>query len=140
MQSVTFASRDEKIHMSAKKLGKWMDDVIGGGFHKYAPEDTWKPAVNLYEGPTGYCLVVDLAGVKTEHIDLRVEEDVLIISGQRLSPMPPEDCGQVQMHMMEIDHGWFCRTMELPKGVDVDAIQASYRSGYLWIHMEKKAK
>jgi len=42
---------------------------------------------------------------------------------------------------MEIDHGRFCRKLNLPPDVDVDAsanLSASYGSGYLWIYLPRK--
>ncbi len=41
-------------------------------------------------------------------------------------------------HLMEIDHGPFLRSVEVPSSVDVEAINAKYRSGLLWILLPKK--
>ena len=40
---------------------------------------------------------------------------------------------------MEIDHGGFCREVELPEDVDRDRIAANYRNGMLWIELPKTA-
>jgi HSP20 family molecular chaperone IbpA len=39
---------------------------------------------------------------------------------------------------MEIDHGSFCREVELPHDVARDRISAVYRDGLLWIELPKK--
>jgi HSP20 family molecular chaperone IbpA len=40
---------------------------------------------------------------------------------------------------MEIDHGGFCREVELPEDVDRERIAANYRNGMLWIELPKTA-
>ena len=44
---------------------------------------------------------------------------------------------RVRIHLMEIDHGAFCREVELPEDVDRDRIIANYRNGMLWIELPK---
>ena len=46
--------------------------------------------------------------------------------------------GPVRAHHMEIDSGRFCREIDLPGNVDVEAIEATYRNGFLWIRLPKK--
>ena len=38
---------------------------------------------------------------------------------------------------MEIDHGAFCREVELPEDVDRKRIAANSRNGMLWIELPK---
>jgi HSP20 family protein len=45
--------------------------------------------------------------------------------------------GKIRVHLMEIDHGSFCREVELPLNVDRDRITANYRNGMLWIEIPK---
>jgi len=122
----------------ARHMSKWMDQVMGPPYQKYFAENVWSPAINLYESETDYYLVVDLAGVEVdEEIDLHVEDTRLTLAGRRSSPAPPVK-DAVRLHLMEIDHGRFCRDVEVPKDVDVEAIHASYRTGFLWVRMPKK--
>ena len=130
---------EDKVSSMARQMNQWVDKVLGPGFHRYCPSEAWVPAVNLYEYKTHYYLVVDLAGMRTEDIDLRVDEkkDVLIISGRRLSPGTPEVEPNVQLLLMEIDHGPFCRSIELPSDANPAKIHANYRNGFLWIRIPK---
>ena len=45
---------------------------------------------------------------------------------------------RIRVHLMEIDHGSFCREVELPEDVDRKRIAANYRNGMLWIELPKK--
>ena len=123
----------------SREMTGWVDRVLGRDYHRYVPEESWSPAVNLYEDDCQYMMVVDLAGVRIQEIDLGVEDDVLVLTGRRDPPGLPEGSGGRSVHLMEIDHGKFTRKFELPPSVNVDAIEASYRCGYLWIRMPKKA-
>ena len=119
-------------------MGKWVDHVLGPGYHKFCPGESWNPAINFYESRANYLVVADLAGIKAEGIDLRVEEGLLVLSGHRNAPGLTDADADTRCHLMEIDHGQFSRRVELPLTADVDAISASYRNGFLWIRIPKK--
>ncbi len=129
---------EETFGSMARQMSKWVDHVLGPAYHYYRPAEAWAPAINLYEDEAQYYVVVDLAGLKAEQIDLHVEKGIMTISGERPAPLVPEIKGQVSLHLMEIDHGRFCRALKLPDNVDIDTIpNASYRNGYLWLRMPK---
>ena len=132
------SSDEERISTMARQMSRWVDQVLGKGFHGEA--GVWTPAVNFYEGEKYYGIVVELAGVDPEKIDLRVESGMLTICGQRATPALPEDRRAVRLLMMEIDHGNFSRSLKLPPDADEDSVSASYRCGYLWIRLHKKNK
>jgi HSP20 family protein len=117
-------------------------------FFNFCPSETWTPNVNLYESERAYLVVVDLAGVEKEKIDVVVSEQKLMLRGQRTVPTPPEPEAEggdgprppmkLRVHMMEIDHGMFSREVELPADVVHEQISASHRNGLLWIEIPKK--
>jgi HSP20 family protein len=133
------AAHDPRPSM-AKHMKKWMDQVLGPAYRQYLPGEAWSPAVNLYEDDVAYHIVADLAGVSHKMIDIHVEQARLIISGDRPTPRPLQVEGLTQMHLMEIDHGMFSRSVEIPESVDKDRISATYRCGMLHIHLPKKEK
>jgi len=137
MPNVLHVAEKDKYTSIGRQMGKWVDQVLGPSFQHYAPADSWKPAVNLCEHEAFYCAIVDLAGVKASEIDLRVEEGLLVLTGERAMPGQAESKGSVRLHLMEIDHGRFHRAIQLPENVDIDAIEAFYRNGYLWVRIPK---
>ena len=130
--------RPSAFEEMARQMGTWVDQVLGKGYHKFRPGDVWTPAINLCEDETHYCIVVDLAGTDTGSIDLRVEKGELILSGERPLPRIDQAAGQVRLHLMEIDHGRFCRRVRLPRDADEDGIEAIYRNGYLRVRIPKE--
>ncbi|MEM8873357.1 MAG: Hsp20/alpha crystallin family protein [Planctomycetota bacterium] len=148
-------SPDAPFGKFARGVGHVAD---GKGMHSFCPTDTWTPDVNLYETEASYLVCVDLAGVEKESIDLTVVQQRLTLRGVREVPrypvdeMPgadaehgqsPADRGRpdgqrMRVHLMEIDHGSFCREVELPADVDRERINATYRNGMLWIGIPKR--
>ena len=141
MRQAVLAKQEERFPSVAREMGQWVEQVLGPGFSQFRPGKEWAPAVNLYEDETRYYMIVDLAGVKAKQIDLRVEDGVIILAGERPSPGVPESKGLKRLHLMEIEHGPFCRKIELPGDAaleNVEAIEAWYRSGYLCVEIPKK--
>ena len=140
------ATADPPFSNLSRQANKLMEQMTKG-YYNFCPGDSWSPSVNLYETPAGYLVCVDLAGVDKEKIDVEVRDNRLRLSGARPVPQPePVELGEGQphgqpprlrVHLMEIDHGTFCREVELPLNVDRDRIEARYRNGMLWVEIPK---
>ena len=141
------ATSDPPFSNIARQAHKLMEQMQKGYFN-FCPSETWTPSVNLYETAAEYVVCVDLAGVEKEKIDLEIRDNRLKLSGSRAVPRPedyleqpqPEGPGEtprLRVHLMEIDHGGFCREVELPLNIDAEQINASYRNGMLWIEIPK---
>jgi HSP20 family protein len=99
--------------------------------------DRWCPSVDTYETVAGLVLLVELPGVSPDAISLTVEGQTLTLSGNRPDPMAEH---KLRLHRMEIDHGPFERKILLPEGMDADAIEASYREGFLRVLIPRHQK
>lgn len=119
-----------------------LKDSSQGQYFNFCPNETWTPNVNLYETEACYLVCVDLAGVDKEEIDVVTEDHSLRIRGQRAVPAPedytPAQQKKLRLHLMEIDHGSFCRIVDLSEDVDRGNIKANHRNGLLWIELPKK--
>jgi HSP20 family protein len=108
-----------------------------GSHWRYCATAQWEPSINICESAKAYHVAVDLAGMRREDIDVQIEEDRLIIRGQRSVPRPNLEAEQLRVHHMEIEHGSFCRELDLPPDVIVRQIAARYKDGVLWIDLPK---
>lgn len=141
MSATTVAQ--ESFGSLARQMSKFIEQMSKGYFG-FSPGQTWTPSVNLYETDQAYLVCVDLAGVEKEKIDVTVDEHLLRLRGHRPVPTPAEDESasehnrRLRVHLMEIDHGAFCREVELPDDVDKQRVSAHYREGMLWIELPKK--
>ena len=139
MRIATQAQEDRFTNM-ARHMSNWVEQVLHPSYHGFSPGEGWSPSVNAFENAETYCVVVDIAGCRTEDIDVQVEgeqHNMLVIRGTRKAPGMPQG-EEFVAHMMEIDHGRFTRMLRLPFNVDVDQIEATYKNGFLWITMPKK--
>ena len=127
-------SHEDNLTDQVKHLGEAMQRAAHSRFFRFSPPDAWQPATNLYETEDRYVVCMDLAGVSREEIDVEVLQEVLVIRGQRESPRPQS---RSKVHLMEIDHGRFRRTITIPSTVETDNIKARYVDGYLWVELPK---
>lgn len=131
------ASSDEFSNL-VRQMNTIAESVMGRHYFGFSPTDAWRPSVNLYETETAFQICVDLAGMDQKEIDVQVEGDNVLIRGRRQSPMPPDGSRAIAVHLMEVDHGTFCRTVEIPSNVHAAGISATYKEGMLWVTLPKK--
>lgn len=97
----------------------------------------WVPAMDLVEAADHYVLRADLPGMKQEDVTIELHDSTLTLSGERARD-PRE--GHDGFYRLERPTGKFTRTLTLPKGVDADAIAASFVDGVLEISIPKPAE
>lgn len=140
------ATSDPPFSNLGRRASKMTEQMMQKGYFNFCPSETWTPAVNLYEHDDAYLVCVDLAGVDKEKIDVEVHDNQLTLRGARHVPVPDDphrhataaDPGRrPRVHLMEIDHGAFCRQVELPVDVLRDRITAQYVNGMLWVEIPK---
>lgn len=90
----------------------------------------WQPAVDMYETATQIVVVVDLAGIRPEDVQVIVKGRLLRIAGARPTPFRSS---YRQFHRLEIPQGPFERVVELPSRVDEREAEARYSEGLLEI-------
>jgi len=90
----------------------------------------WVPNTDVYATDNGLVVKVELAGMRSEHLEITVEGSRLRISGNR-----PDGCrsAKASFLVMEINYGPFESLLELPDGYDLSQARASYLNGFLRI-------
>ncbi|MGZ8935665.1 MAG: Hsp20/alpha crystallin family protein [Methylobacter sp.] len=79
---------------------------------KNARRCTWEPPVDVYETRDEFIIMIALPGVAQEHVRIMLEDDHLIIEGQRNLPASTES----HIRRLEIPYGRFERHIALPAG------------------------
>lgn len=95
---------------------------------------SFNPAVDIVENENAYLLKAELPGLAPEDIDVRVENDVLTVRGERKSENEEERGGY---RRVERSYGSFARSFVLPKGTQADAIDAQVQHGVLTVTIPK---
>jgi HSP20 family protein len=94
----------------------------------------WMPAMDLVESPDHFVLRADLPGMGEDDVQIEFEDGTLTVSGERKSEHEEREEG---FHRVERAFGAFSRTLTLPKGIDADAVTASFDRGVLEIRIPK---
>jgi HSP20 family protein len=106
----------------------WKEDIVRG---------VWAPPVDILERGNEVVLKVDLPGVSQNEIDIRVEENTLIIQGERRFIKDASDENYIQI---ERPYGTFRRIFNIPRTIDPEGIKASYKDGVLRVILPKKSE
>src|SRR5438477_8303722 len=109
------------------------------GFFGRASQDqnltTWAPAVDIYEGEHELVVQADLPDVKPEDLDIRVENNILTIRGERKFEKKVDEKNYLRV---ERAYGSFARSFALANTVNTDAIKADYKDGVLTLSVPKR--
>ena len=100
----------------------------------YQPDRSFSPPMDIYETEETLVVVMEIAGMKADAIQVTFDKDVLSISGSRNEPSSPP---KTRLHQMEIDYGRFQRTLRIPFPLKSEDFKATYRQGFLIITVPK---
>ena len=92
----------------------------------------WRPPTDLYETENEYVAQVEIAGMRHSDFSVAITERRITISGSRQDPGEPRAYYQMEIHYSE-----FRTDLELPGPIDVQAVQADYRDGFLRVVLPK---
>jgi HSP20 family protein len=90
--------------------------------------------MDLVEAEGDLVLRADLPGVSEEDVEIEIRDGVLTIAGERKTEHENSHEG---FHRIERAFGGFSRSLTLPKGVDADAVTASFDRGVLEVRVPK---
>ena len=93
-----------------------------------------RPSVDIAESKKAYRISVEVPGIDPDQIDLRVEGDTLVISGEKRQESEDEDEG---FHRIERSYGQFRRVLTLPEDADAEGIKADSKNGVLKIKVPR---
>jgi len=96
---------------------------------------TWAPAVDIYETPNELVVKADLPDVNEKDIDIRVENNLLTIRGERKFEKSVSEDNYLRVKRT---YGSFSRSFSLPNTVNAEAIQAEYKNGVLTVTLPKR--
>ena len=99
-----------------------LENVEGQGDNEHTP------FVDIFETADTFVVEIELPGFERRDLSLSVCCNMLVIEGVKREE--PRD-RQVTYICLERRFGRFCRTVEIPPGVDLKEIKASYQKGVL---------
>jgi HSP20 family protein len=98
-------------------------------------ESHWIPNTDVYATDTGLVIKVELAGLRREDLELTVDGQRLVISGQRHDGSRGARC---KFMVMEINYGPFECVIEVPAAYDLSQAKAAYQNGFLRVDVPQR--
>jgi len=117
-----------------EQINRVFGDVVGrtGEESNLTP---WAPEVDIYETENELVVKADLPDVNPEDLDIRVENNILTIRGERKFD---EKANEDNYLRIERSYGSFSRSFSLANSVKSEGIKADYQNGVLTLSIPKR--
>jgi HSP20 family protein len=100
-------------------------------------EDGFRPAVDVTRRDHGLIVTVELAGVEPDDVDVTLENDYLVVSGEKTEE---REVSEENRYLRERRYGSFQRRIPVPDGVKAKDIEAHSTNGVLTITVKLPAE
>jgi len=123
------------------RMNRLFDEAFRGVPRAGAPAEeewaqgSWAPAVDIYEQEGSLVLKAELPGVDAKDFDVKVENNVLTLRGERKFD---NEVQRDNYHRIERAYGTFSRSFTLPSVVDTEKIKAEFKDGVLRVTLPKR--
>ena len=117
------------------RMTRLIDETLSRIWKEEVTRGVWSPPVDILERGNEVVLKIDVPEVSQNEIDIRVEENTLIIQGERRFTKDTPDDNYIQI---ERPYGTFRRTFSIPRTIDHEGIKASYKDGVLRVILPRR--
>ncbi|MFW5711794.1 MAG: Hsp20/alpha crystallin family protein [Spirochaetia bacterium] len=116
------------------------DTMLNNLFGPASSHNRRSPLVDISENENHYVIEAEVPGYSQEEIDVQIEDNVLTISAGASKEQAEAQNEDKEYLVRERRNTEFSRSFSLPKDVDVEKIEGSYRNGILRLELAKKAE
>jgi HSP20 family protein len=116
------------------RMNRLFEEQYGSG-QEAMTTGAFVPPVDIYEDQHGIQLKLEVPGIEEKDLDIKVENNVLTVSGERKFEKEQKE---ENFHRIERRYGSFTRSFTLPNTVDTEKITAEYNNGVLNIRLVKR--
>ena len=99
-----------------------------------ARDNGWEPDVDIFETKDDFVISAELPGLKKENVSLTLEDDILMLKGEKVRDAAEEDEGY---NLSERKFGKFSRTFVMPDSIRSEKIKTSFKNGLLRVSIPK---
>jgi HSP20 family protein len=117
------------------QVNRLFEDTAQQGRTSQGDLATWAPPADIYETENELVTKLDLPGIQEKEIDIRVENNILTIRGERKFEKEVNEDNYLRV---ERAYGTFTRSFSLPNTVKVEGIHAGFQNGVLTLRMPKR--
>lgn len=125
-----FASLQREVERLFEDFGRGLPALGAFGSHDLMP------VMDVLETEKDIEITAELPGLEEKDVQINVADNVLTIRGEKKAEKEEKD---KNYRLVERSYGAFARTLELPAGVDAEAIRATIAKGVLKVVVPKPA-
>jgi len=131
-------ARSDNPFMSLQREIDRLFDDFTRGFPTFPSLGTTEllPSMDVTETDKQIEITAELPGLEEKDVQVNVADNVLTIRGEKKAEKEEKDKAY---RLVERSYGSFVRSLELPEGVNADAIKASIEKGVLKVTVPKPA-
>jgi len=115
------------------EIGRWFEDIAERDKEERRSA-VWTPSVDIKETEKEVLIKADLPGVKMEDIEVSVDENQLVIKGERKFEKEEKEKDYLRI---ERSYGSFYRSFDIGVPIKADEVKAHYADGVLEITIPK---
>jgi HSP20 family protein len=101
-----------------------------------AGQTHWIPNTDVFVADGNLVIKVELAGMRRDDLELTIDGNRLMISGQRPDGARTSKC---KFLVVEINYGPFECVIEIPPGYELAKARAAYQNGFLNVEVPQNA-
>ena len=124
------------IRRMSEEMDRFFEDFFGRSLPSELTDwnqpSGWWPAMEVARTDGEIVVRADLPGVSNEDVTLEVDQNTLVLRGERRHEHESHDGG---IQRSERSYGCFCRAIPLPEGAEVDKAKAEFRNGVLEVRV-----
>ena len=132
------ARSDNPFMSLQREIDRLFDDFTRGfpAFSSGGGAGEMLPSVDVTENDKQIEITAELPGLEDKDVQVNFADNVLTIRGEKKAEKEEKD---KTFRLVERSYGSFVRSLELPDGIDANAIKASIDKGVLKVTVPKPA-
>ncbi len=115
-------------------MGELLERFFNDSLYDNTQEHKFVPEVDVLESEKSYELHFAVPGFDKENFNLEVDDNVLIVSGERKFK---DEKSEKTFKSVQTRYGSFTRSFTLPENVNLNKIEAHYKNGILEVVIPK---
>ncbi len=116
-------------------MDRLWESFFEGGLRKKGEEGgEWFPALDVSETKNDIVVKTEVPGLDPKEIDISLSDGILTIRGEKKQEKEEKE---ENYHLIERSFGTFSRSIRLPREVQSDKINATYKNGVLKVTLPK---
>lgn len=132
----SLARNDNVFTALRREMDRLFEDYTRGLPAFGAGKDPVLPSMDVSETDKEIEITAELPGLEEKDVQINLADNVLTIRGEKSAEKEQKD---KNYRLVERSYGSFQRSLELPDGIDADAIKANIAKGVLKVTIPKPA-